>query len=190
MSKQDEKPVTTATNTETLLIVNPSSSGGSTGKNWNDFYLKVKDFFGQNPEIAFTTKAGDGTSLAREYLKKGFKNIVAIGGDGTINEVANGFFTFNEEQHRGQIGEDNNNEIKIRNVTYPPPIKQINPDAVFGIISSGTRNVLAKSLDLPSETFECCKHYGTSTIQKKIDVISATVTNSKIMVMVVVATVL
>src|SRR5918911_442631 len=115
MSKQNEKPVITTTtiNTETVLIVNPSSSNGSTGKNWNDFYVKVKEFFGENPEIAFTTKAGDGTSLAREYLKKGFKNIVAIGGDGTINEVANGFFTFNEEQHRGQIEEDNNNEKKI-----------------------------------------------------------------------------
>jgi diacylglycerol kinase family enzyme len=30
--------------------------------------------------------------LARNFLKKGFKNIVAIGGDGTINEVANRFF--------------------------------------------------------------------------------------------------
>ncbi len=59
-----------------------------TGKNWNDFYLKGKEFFAKNLEITFTTKAGDGTSLARECLEKGFKNIVAIGGDGTINEVS------------------------------------------------------------------------------------------------------
>jgi diacylglycerol kinase family enzyme len=179
MSKQNEKSVISpmVNDIKTVLIVNPSSSSGSTGKNWNDFYLKVKEFFGENPEIAFTTKAGDGTTMAREYLQKGFKNIVAIGGDGTINEVANGFFIFNEEQRGGQIEEDNNKEKKIGNMAYPPPIKQINPDAVFGIISSGTRNVLVKSLDLPSETFECCKHYGTSKIQKKIDVISVTATN-------------
>jgi diacylglycerol kinase (ATP) len=202
MSKKNEKPVTTATKTETLLIVNPSSSSGSTGKNWNDFYLEVKEFFGENPEIVFTTKSGDGTSLAREYLKKGFKNIVAIGGDGTINEVANGFFIFNRvEDIRGVgIKEDNKkklvkavatdgiyskddsaNNISINttasNVTQlPPQLKQINPDAVFSIISSGTRNVLAKSLDLPDESFECCKHYAASKMQKKIDVISATVT--------------
>ena len=172
MSKQNEKPVTSAatttTNPETVLIVNPSSSSGSTGKNWNDFYLKVKEFFGENPEIAFTTKAGDGTTLAMKYLEKGFKNIVAIGGDGTINEVANGFFTFNEEPRRGEIEEYGNNG----NVTNPPAMKQINPDAAFGIISSGTRNVLAKSLDLPSETFECCKHYGDSKIQNKFFVAS------------------
>src|ERR1051325_8170670 len=132
MSKQNEKSVvTTATNTETVLIVNPSSSSGTTGKNWNDFYLKVKEFFGQNPEVAFTTKAGDGTSLTREYLQKGFKNIVAIGGDGTINEVANGFFTFDSGV------EDNNNGASRStnsNVLNPPSLKQINPDAVFGII--------------------------------------------------------
>jgi len=184
MPKQNEKSVNRpiATDIKTVLIVNPSSSSGTTGKNWNDFYLKVKEFFGENPEIAFTTKAGDGTTLAREYLEKGFKNIVAIGGDGTINEVANGFFTFYaKEQNGGQIEEDDNNnnkDKKIGDVLYSlPPIKQINPDGVFGIISSGTRNVLAKSLHLPSETFECCKHYGTSKIQKKIDVISATVTS-------------
>jgi diacylglycerol kinase family enzyme len=206
MSKQNEKPVTTATNTETLLIVNPSSSGGSTGKNWNDFYLKVKEFFGENPEIVFTTKSGDGTSLAREYLEKGFKNIVAIGGDGTINEVANGFFSFNRVEGRGggiKEGKDDNkkklvkavitdgiyskdnsanNDISIDTTAsditqLPPQLKQINPDAVFSIISSGTRNVLAKSLDLPAGSFECCKHYAAGKMQKKIDVISATVTS-------------
>jgi diacylglycerol kinase (ATP) len=195
MSKQNEKPVATATNTETLLIVNPSSSSGSTGKNWNDFYLQVKEFFGENPEIVFTTKSDDGTSLAREYLQKGFKNIVAIGGDGTINEVANGFFILNRVEGRaGGIKEDNskkklvkavvtdgiyskddsaNNNISIdttaSDVTQlPPQLKQINPDAVFSIISSGTRNVLAKSLDLPAGSFECCKHYAASKMQKKL----------------------
>jgi diacylglycerol kinase (ATP) len=198
MSKQNEKSViTTATNTETALIVNPSSSSGTTGKNWNDFYLKVKEFFGQNPEIAFTTKAGDGTSLTREYLQKGFKNIVAIGGDGTINEVANGFFIFD-----GVEGNNDNKKKLVKavitggvhrkgdsshihggidttnsDITHPPPVRQINPDAVFGIISSGTRNVLVKSLGLPPESEECCKHYAASKIRKKIDVISATVTN-------------
>ena len=197
MSKQSEKSVaTTATNTETVLIVNPSSSSGTTGKNWNDFYLKVKEFFGQNPEVAFTTKAGDGTSLTREYLQKGFKNIVAIGGDGTINEVANGFFIFNgvEENNYNKRkvvkavvaggvhskGDSSHNDRGIdttNSITRRPPVKQINPDAVFGIISSGTRNVLVKSLGLPAGSEECCKYYAASKMQKKIDVISVTVTN-------------
>jgi diacylglycerol kinase family enzyme len=194
MNKQNEEPIFTGDNS-TVLIVNPSSSSGSTGKDWNDFYLKVKGFFGENPEVAFTKKSGDGTTLAREYLKKGFKNIVAIGGDGTINEVANGFFLFKSEDDaynkensadvgmggisNNDINTDNNNNTLPTNSTITESLDliQINPDAVFGIISSGTRNVLAKSLDLPTGNFECCKHFSTSKIQKKIDVISATVTN-------------
>jgi diacylglycerol kinase (ATP) len=181
MNKQNEKPVTTSNCT--VLIVNPSSSSGSTGKNWDDFYLKIKEIFGENPEIAFTKKSGDGTTLAREYLKKGFKNIVAIGGDGTINEVANGFFFFEEDKEKTVVGGHiNDDRTHITTATHaiiePPTLSQINPDAVFGIVSSGTRNVLAKSLDLPAGDLECCKHFAASKKQKKIDVISATVTNS------------
>ena len=52
MDKQND-PVATM-NDGTALIVNRRSSSGSTGKNWDDFYLKVKNIFGENPEVAFT----------------------------------------------------------------------------------------------------------------------------------------
>jgi diacylglycerol kinase (ATP) len=52
----------------------------------------------------------------------------------------------------------------------------INSEAIFGIIPSGTRNVLAKSLDLPQGIDECCHSY-MKGITRKIDVLTATVTN-------------
>ena len=84
---------------ETALIVNPTSGGGSTGKDWETLFARIKEAFDKEPHLAFTEKSGDGTTLARDLIKKGYQYIVAVGGDGTINEIANGFFV--EEKGRG-----------------------------------------------------------------------------------------
>jgi diacylglycerol kinase (ATP) len=168
------------TSTETVLIVNPNSCGGLTGKNWNNLYDQIKGIFGENPMVAFSQKSGDGTTLTRDFLRRGFKNIVALGGDGTINEVANGFF----EEIRGRTQtskitdtEGKNNDGKS---TEPYPIvKPINPEAILGLIPSGSRNVLAKSLDLPEGIVECCKRFVNAKPQK-IDVISALITKASL----------
>lgn len=59
---------------DTLLVSNPSSSSGSTGKGWENLYIKIKDAFGKNPQVVFTKKANDGTLLTRKFLKKGVRN--------------------------------------------------------------------------------------------------------------------
>jgi diacylglycerol kinase family enzyme len=74
-----------------ILILNPNSQGGTTGKNWDETYRKTREFLPKHHQIIFTKKAGDGTIITRKLLKEGYKNIVAMGGDGTINEIANGF---------------------------------------------------------------------------------------------------
>ena len=174
-----EKKKTAKKNSTTALVVNPTSSGGATGKDWDTQFTKIKESFGENPIIVFTKKSGDGTSLTRDFLKKGFKKIVAIGGDGTINEVANGFFTQLEKQRR-TIGNKNtydlaNNESQNKG-QFPksPVLKPINPEVIMGLLPSGTRNVLAKSLDFPEDIVQCCSNLVVGK-SKKIDVISATV---------------
>ena len=77
---------------ELIFILNPNSQGGATGKNWDTTYDKIKEFLPRQHRIIFTKKANDGTNITRKLLKEGYRNIVAVGGDGTINEVANGFF--------------------------------------------------------------------------------------------------
>ena len=165
----------------TALVVNPTSSGGSTGKDWDTQFTKIKETFGENLEIVFTQKSGDGTSLTRDLLRRGFTRIVAIGGDGTINEVANGFFTQIEKQPRKKtIGNDNTRDLlnsgNQNKGQFPksPLLKPINPDSMMGLIPSGTRNVLAKSLDLPEDIFQCCSNLVVGT-SKKIDIVSTTV---------------
>lgn len=74
----------------TVVIVNPQSQGGRLGKRW----VELADTIGRAfPFDEVVTKAaGDATRLTREALKAGAERVVAIGGDGTINEVVNGFF--------------------------------------------------------------------------------------------------
>jgi YegS/Rv2252/BmrU family lipid kinase len=42
------------------------------------------------PNIVFTEYAGHATELARQFAVMGFDAVVAVGGDGTVNEVAQG----------------------------------------------------------------------------------------------------
>jgi diacylglycerol kinase family enzyme len=163
MSQQEQ------TSTETVLIVNPNSCGGSTGKNWENLYNQIKESFGENPEVAFSQKSGDGTSLTRDFLRKGFKKIVALGGDGTINEVANGFF---------EVITSVNNRSNDKTAPASPILKLINPEATMGLVPSGSRNVLTKSLDLPDGIIECCQRFVNGKPQK-IDVIAAVITTAE-----------
>jgi len=42
------------------------------------------------PEIRETTKGGDAYTFAQEEIRKGTEIVIAAGGDGTVNEIANG----------------------------------------------------------------------------------------------------
>ena len=72
-----------------LLIVNPNSSKGKGRIKAKEIisYFKEKDFCF---EECHTTCSGHAESLAYEGAKKGYGTIVAVGGDGTVNEVLNG----------------------------------------------------------------------------------------------------
>ena len=96
-----------------------------TGKNWETVYNQIKEIFGENPEVAFSQKTGDGTTLTRNFLRKKFNKIVVLGGDGTINEVANGFF---EEISLG------NSSGKDQTTLASPVLKPINPGAVMALV--------------------------------------------------------
>lgn len=77
---------------ETVLIVNPNSCSGLTGKNWDQLFDQIKKVLGKDTiKVAFSKKPGDGTRLARDYLRRGFTEIFAVGGDGTIMKSQTAF---------------------------------------------------------------------------------------------------
>ncbi len=107
----------------TLLIVNPRSQNGSLGTRWPSLSQLVRRHLGSFEE-AFTTGPMDATRITREAIRDGVDVVVAIGGDGTINEVANGFFENGEA---------------------------IRPEAAMGILPFGTGGDFRKTIAIPKD---------------------------------------
>ena len=83
-----------------VVIVNPSSAGGSTGEVWPQIASDLRSHFGPFRTV-FTKHRGDAAALANEAARKGAKLIVACGGDGTISEVANGILSSGKDAELG-----------------------------------------------------------------------------------------
>ncbi len=74
-----------------LLVVNPSSAGGRTGRRWSTIAGHLRGI-GLRFDTVLTSRRGEATQLARAGVREGRQVVAAVGGDGTINETAAGFF--------------------------------------------------------------------------------------------------
>jgi YegS/Rv2252/BmrU family lipid kinase len=106
-------------------IVNPVSAGGKTAKRWTDIKSIIKNHF-KEFKYVFTEKPQQAMELTRELIRDGFDLIIGVGGDGTLNEIVNGFF----DLHSGQ---------------------SINQNAAMGIIASGTGSDFKRLFKIPQD---------------------------------------
>jgi diacylglycerol kinase (ATP) len=83
-----------------LVIVNPKSASGSTDENWGGIASDLRTHFGPF-NVAFTKTQGHAIDLARNAADAGRRFIIACGGDGTINEVANGILLSGKDAELG-----------------------------------------------------------------------------------------
>lgn len=74
-----------------LFIVNPASGAGKAGREWAAVE-KWLPSAGIPFETARTTRPLEATEIAQRAVRESRPVVVAVGGDGTLNEVVNGFF--------------------------------------------------------------------------------------------------
>ncbi len=89
---------------KTLAVVNPNSSNGSTGREWPEIRSALRAAIGEF-EQRFTGACGEATQIVQASLAQGYERILSVGGDGTNNEIVNGFFRDGEPINRlAQLG--------------------------------------------------------------------------------------
>jgi YegS/Rv2252/BmrU family lipid kinase len=108
---------------QTLIVVNPASSAGRTGRRQEAIVAGIGRRLNGAFSLCVTKGPLDATSATRSAIQRGSELIIAVGGDGTIQEVINGFFLNG---------------------------KMVNPACQLGIVCSGTAQDVARSFAMPA----------------------------------------
>ena len=70
-------------------VINPAAGKGAINQIQDKLRYRLREL-GIEGEFAKTTGPSDATKMAKIAIDKGYSTIVAVGGDGTVNEVVNG----------------------------------------------------------------------------------------------------
>ena len=107
-------------------IVNPAAGGHSIYREWPLISKRLTDK-GLSFDYVYTEGAGHAIELARAAANADYRYIIAVGGDGTVNEVVNGILDSNGSH-----------------------------DTVLGIVSAGTTCSFARSVGIPLDPVRSC----------------------------------
>lgn len=108
------------------VIVNPAAGGYSIRRKWPRVRRQLRDI-GLSFDYAYTEGVGHAIELARTAADSGCRYLIAVGGDGTVNEVANGILC--------STGSGN---------------------TILGIVSAGTGCSFARSVGIPQGYIDAC----------------------------------
>jgi len=123
----------------TKVIVNPVAGAHSTRRKWR-LISKLLSRVGLSFDFEYTEGVGHAIELARLAASDGYRCLVAVGGDGTVNEVANGI-------------------LHSTNAAT----------TALGIVSTGTGSDFIRSVGIPRDYATACSAL-TSSKRLTIDV--------------------
>lgn len=126
------------------LICNPTAGRGRAGRLLGDVQTLLHSL-GVTNTVALTHRPGEATTLAAQALDEGFALVIAMGGDGTLNEVVNGLVP------ASSLGEQNT------------------PPGVLGVIPVGTGNDFIKMLGIPQDWRAACKRIAAAQ-PRRVDI--------------------
>jgi diacylglycerol kinase (ATP) len=115
-----------------MLIVNPVAGGGKA----IDMLPEVDSILtalGASFDVRITEKKSQATEIARQAANVGYKRIIALGGDGTVNEVATGLL--GKETALGVIPAGKGNDF-FESLSIKTGLKQICGAAASGPIKN------------------------------------------------------
>jgi len=120
-------------------IVNPAAGGHSIYREWPQISQRLIDK-GLLFDYVYTEGVGHAIELARAAANTDYRYIIAVGGDGTVNEVVNGILNSNGAHN-----------------------------TIIGIVSAGTTCSFARSVGIPLDPVSSCSLL-TSRNRLSIDV--------------------
>lgn len=143
-----------------LVIVNPKSASGATRENWAATASDLRTHFGPF-NVEFTRSQGDAVNIAERAAKAGRRFVIACGGDGTVNEVANGILRSGEDVELGILPSGTGGDFR-RTLELPESDREI-----AAVLQSGR----TKLIDVGKVTFH--DHSGERTCRYFLNVSSA-----------------
>jgi YegS/Rv2252/BmrU family lipid kinase len=109
------------------VIVNPAAGAGKSGRLWPRIMGEFKGH-GLRFERDITEAPGHAIELAKAAAKNGYDMVIAVGGDGTVNEIVNGLYASGGLQH-----------------------------ALLGIVSTGTGSDYIRTCGIPRPFKDACQ---------------------------------
>lgn len=107
-----------------VLVLNPRAGAGRAARQRARLENALRKR-GARFDVRMTERPGHATEIVREALRAGAPGVAVVGGDGTLNEAVNGFFT--------------------------PDGQAIAPGAWVGPLPMGTGGDFRKSVDIPAK---------------------------------------